>query len=479
MQVQFPPGAPRKLEEFAPSIKHPLRGYLIPFLLMFSYHIQTHGCQMNYSDTERTETYLNALGFQKEKDLKKADLIIFNSCSVRKRVEDKILGQMGTISKLKKKNPRLTVILMGCMAKISSSKYSPKRDPLLNQVRELDIVLKTEDLQRLASLLREIHPKIKIKKLKEESLKDYFLIEASNNSFKSKAQAFLPISNGCDKFCTYCIVPFSRGREKSRPQNEILNEAEKLVENGCKEIILLGQTVNSYKPSFADLLKELDKLYDKGLRRVRFTSPHPKDMSDDLIDAMSRLKTQMPYLHLPLQSGDNNVLKRMNRPYSTSQYRKIIQKLRKKIPDISISTDIIVGFCGETDKEFENTCKFFKEMKFEHAYHAQYSQREGTYAAKFLKDDIPSKIKKKRWIVLNDILRQQSKNSLKRFLRRTVNVLVEGKKKNLYFGRDEHFKLIRFKSEKNLLGQIVPVKITKAKEWELQGRHQAPGTKCA
>ncbi len=442
---------------------------------------------MNYSDTERMESYLQALGYKKTNTFKKADLIIFNTCSVRQHAEDRVTGHMREIGKLKRKNPNLIVVIAGCMVRKSSSRYSSKRDKLFNAMSELDIALRTEELPKLAGLAREINPKIKIPEIKEESLEDYFKITPTHTSHQSKSQAFIAISNGCDKFCTYCIVPFSRGREKSRNINDILMEANELVKNGCKEIILIGQTVNSYglsgydkkektfanlgkKKPFVYLLEELDKLSAKGLQRVRFTSSHPKDMSDQLIKAMATLKTQMPYLHLPLQSGDDRTLKRMNRTYNTTQYRKIIQKLRKAIPDISISTDIIVGFCGETEKEFENTCKFFDEMDFEHAYLAQYSRRKGTTAARFMKDDIPEKVKNKRWHKLNDILlKAKSKKAHGRFLGKTVKVLVESQKGKTCIGRSEHFKIVQFKSGRKLLGQIVPVKITKALEWMMKG----------
>ncbi len=446
---------------------------------------------MNYSDTERMESYLQALGYKKTNTFKTADLILFNTCSVRQHAEDRVTGHMREIGKLKRKTPNLIVVIAGCMVRKSSSRYSSKRDKLFNTMNELDIALRTEELPNLASLAREINPKIKIPEIKEENLEDYFKIAPTHTSHQSKAQAFIAISNGCDKFCTYCIVPYSRGREKSRDINDILMEANELVENGCKEITLIGQTVNSYglskydkekqifkdfkqkypkKEPFVYLLEELDKLHTKGLQRVRFTSSHPKDMSDQLINAIATLKTQMPYLHLPLQSGDNRTLKRMNRTYTTAQYRKIIQKLRKAIPDISISTDIIVGFCGETDKEFKNTCKFFDEMNFEHAYLAQYSKRAGTTAARFIKDNVTEKVKNERWHYLNDILlRKKSKQAHSRFIGRTTHVLVESQKGKTCLGRSEHFKIVQFKSGRKLLGKIVPVKITKAMEWMMEG----------
>ncbi len=456
---------------------------------MSTYHIQTYGCQMNYSDTERMEAYLQALGYDKSATFDEADLIMFNTCSIRQSAEDRVYGHMRTIEQMRRKHRKITVVVTGCMVRKSSSRYSSQRDKLFGTMRELDIALRTEELPKLATLAREIDPESKIPEIKEESLEDYFKIDPTHSSHQSKAQAFVAISNGCDKFCTYCIVPYSRGREKSRDVQDILKECEKLVENGCKEITLIGQTVNSYglsqydkeektfeflgeKEPFIYLLEEVDKLHEKGLVRTRFTSPHPKDMSDQLIHAMATLKTHMPYLHLPVQAGDNRTLKRMNRTYTVEHYRKIMAKLRSAIPGISISTDIIVGFCGETEEEFENTYNFFNEMDFEHGYISQYSERSGTTAAKFIKDDITDQTKQERWNKLNDgLLRAKSKKAHERFLGKIVHVLVENQEGKKCLGRSEHYKTVQFAaaSGSNLLGEIVPVRITKAMEWILEG----------
>lgn len=450
------------------------------------YFLQTFGCQMNYSDSERVESYLQALGFAKAPDFENADLILFNTCSIRQKAEDKVYGHMRQIRLLKKERPNIMVALTGCMVRTSSSKYSSKRDQLFTRSRELDIALRIEELPVLANLMREINPQTNFKPIPEESLEDYFKITPTHSSHTTKAQAFVAVSNGCDKFCTYCIVPYSRGREKSRRLEEIFQECQQLVENGCKEITLIGQTVNSYGLStydknegtfaeiggtepFVELLKKIDTLSEKGLLRVRFTSPHPKDMSDQLIEAMATLKTQMPYLHLPVQAGDDTTLRRMNRSYTTEQYRQIIDKLRAAIPDIAISTDVIVGFCGETEEEFENTYNFFQEIGFEHAYIARYSQRTGTTAAKFIKDDISDKTKAERWHKLNDLLKETSHQGLARFLGQSVNVLVESQDGETCLGRSPHFKTVQFQSGRPLLGQLVPVKITGLKPWLLEG----------
>lgn len=442
---------------------------------------------MNYSDTERVEAYLQALGFQPAKSgISEADLVFFNTCSIRQKAEDRVFGQLRNLRDLKKKKPNLMVGMTGCMVRKSSSRYSIKRDQLFTRTRELDIALRIEELPQLAELMRELDPDLQLNEIQEESLTDYFKIDATHSSHQSKAQAFVAISNGCDKFCTYCIVPYSRGREKSRDLEGIVKEVSELVDQGCKEVTLIGQTVNSYglsrydkeektfeylgeKEPFVHLLEELDKLKEKGLERVRFTSPHPKDMSDQLIEAMATLETQMPYLHLPVQSGDNATLRRMNRTYTTEQYREIVRKLREKIPDISISSDVIVGFCSETEEEFENTYKFFEEMGFEHAYLAQYSERLGTTAARFIKDDIPHETKRERWHKLNELLKQNSEKALSRFIGRTCRVLVESQEGETCLGRNENFKTVQFSSGRDLLGQMVEVKITGQIPWVLEG----------
>lgn len=453
---------------------------------MKTYYVQTFGCQMNYSDTERMEAYLQALDLEKCESFEDADLILFNTCSIKQKAEDKVYGYMRQMKIHKRNNPSLLVVVAGCMIRKSSSKYSPERDKLFHTMSELDIALRTDELPKLAELAREVNPESDIPEIEEESLEDYFSIPATHDSHSSKSQAFVAISNGCDKFCTYCIVPYSRGREKSRKMNDIIEECTQLVENGCKEITLIGQTVNSYglskadkekgtyahlgeKEPFVHLLEELDKLSEKGLERLRFTSPHPKDMSDQLVEAMANLKTQMPYLHLPVQAGDNRTLKRMNRTYSVERYKDIIKKLRAAIPDISITTDIIVGFSGETEEEFKNTYDFYNELGFEHAYVSQYSERKGTTAQKFIKDDISPKVKKERWNKINDLLKEHSHRALQRFKGRTVKVLVESQKGEVCHGRNEHHKTVQFKSGRPLIGKIVPVEITDAHQWHLEG----------
>jgi len=439
---------------------------------------------MNYSDTERMQTYLEALGYAQSQDPKQADLIFYNSCSVRQKAEDRVFGELKNTRKIRKKNPKLIVAITGCMVRKSSSRYSQSRDPLFNRSPDLDIALRIEELPRLAALIRELHKDYPIQEIPEEQTENYFDIQAAHSS---GAQAFVPISTGCDKFCTYCIVPYSRGREKSRPIPEIICECEDLVDKGYKEITLIGQTVDSYGLSkydqdhgtfkdlpegeipFVYLLKQLDPLHKKGLKRLRFTSPHPRDISDQLIKAIANLSTLMPFLHLPVQAGHNDLLKRMNRPYKIEEYKDIIRRLREHTPDISISTDIIVGFCGETQEEFQAVCDLFREIEFDHAYLAQYSSRPGTAATRFMDDDISQETKRERWHILNNILKEVSAKRLTRFVGRTIEVLVESHEGGICTGKSEHSRIVNFPGSASLIGEIVPVKITGSEVWTLEG----------
>jgi len=422
---------------------------------------------------------------------KDADLLIFNTCSIKQKAEDRVFGLMPKMKEIKRARRDFLVGITGCMVRKTSTKKSQDQDKLIKMMPEVDFVFRIEDAPLLPEILAEIRGKkvLSVKKISNmdaNSLEKYFHI---NPKYSSKFQAFVPIASGCDKFCAYCIVPFARGRERSRPMAEILSECEALVKNGCKEITLLGQNVDSYGLSFMDreekkfaelapgekiyftrLLEEIDKLKSQGLVRVRWTSPHPKDLTDDLINAVATLKTQMPHIHLPMQSGSNYVLRKMNRPYTKEHYINLIKKIRSAISNCSISTDIIVGFCGETKEMFKETCDLYKEIRWDMAYSSQYSMRKNTAAHRTMKDDVPEKEKQRRWHELNKILKKCSLEHNKFFLKKTVNVLVERCSKGLCEGMSEHFKRVQFKGDKELIGQIVPVKITKALEWNLIGK---------
>lgn len=436
---------------------------------------------MNYSDSERIDTVLQNLGLEKKNEMSKADLILFNTCSVRQKGEDRVFGQMRKISRMRRENPNLLVGITGCMVRKSSTRIFNEPDSLMKRMHELDMTFRIEDLPQLPSMLSELWPDYSFPEIAEANLKNYFNI---NPIYTSNFQAFVPIGTGCDNFCTYCIVPYSRKREKSRPMDKIVAECEKLVDNGCLEITLLGQNVNSYGLSnidkktdefkgisqpFVRLLERVDALKSKGLKRVRFTSNHPKDLSDELINAMARLDTLMPYLHLPVQAGNDDVLKRMNRHYTAQWYKELVGKLRSAIPGIAISTDIIVGFCGETEDQFMDTYRLFEEIGWDMAYLAQYSTRTGTFAAENMDDDIPTEVKKDRWHRLNKILKKSSHERNKTFEGREVEVLVEKYSGGRCEGRSEHFKTVLFDCDEDLTGKLVKVRVVKGREWLLEG----------
>lgn len=461
---------------------------------------------MNKSDSERISSVLNKIGYLptiKERD---ADLIVVNSCAVRQSAMDRIYGKVEHWQKARKEN-KLKTILTGCVLEIDKHKLKD----------QFDLVL---DIRDLGDLPKHLGHDLEMK------TEDYFDIIPQYNS---KFQAFVPIMTGCDKFCTYCAVPYTRGQEISRPVNEILAEVRKLAANGCIEITLLGQNVNSYQ-GFLDK-KELDVAKDKrdvsqkilagllskkkvlkgingglpvltpaatvpekemdaaritfpqllemvcnlpGKFWVRFLTSHPYDMSDELIEIIASNKKAAKYIHLPVQCGDDQVLKRMNRHYTIDHYKKLLRKIRERIPGAAISTDIIVGFCGETEEQFNRTAELMAEVKYDMAYLAQYSPREGTVAAKAMDDSVPKSEKVRRERVLNEILKGTALAHNQKYIGRTVEVLVEkvSEVENGLFaniGKIETYKTTKFLSARQWLGQFVPVKIQKAGPWGLAG----------
>ncbi len=456
------------------------------------YIIQTLGCAMNYSDTERIETMLEKMGYTKTDKEEEADLYIFNTCSIRQKGEDRVYGKLQTLGRYKKRNPRLLVGLTGCMVRKTSTKNSPKeeKDKLFNVAKNVDFIFNIKDLAKLEEVLQEASPNLEIKPVEvgDKEIKDYLKIPAK---YTLNYKAYVPIQIGCDKFCTYCIVPYSRGREQSRPMADIIKECEALVEKGYKEITLGGQTVNSYgksaidkksglfngiKDPFITLLKELNKLHKKGLNRLKFTSPHPYDYSDELIQAHKDLEVLTKSFHIPIQSGDNETLKKMNRRYTVEDYKKIIEKIRKIIPDASIATDIIVGFCGETKEQFENTYKTYKDIKWDMAYIARYSERPGTVATRFFKDDVPREEKARRWHKLNKLLEECSYNYNKSLQGKQLEVLVDyyNEKTGELEGKSRENKTVQFKpkntsvSPYTYIGKIINVKATTPLQWVIK-----------
>jgi len=438
----------------------------------------TFGCQMNVSDSERINTIMKQVGFDHEPAIDQADFVIMNTCSVKQKAEDKVWGQFIKIREMRKRNPNVRVALTGCMVRETgvSQKYEAEefqsKDRLLHSSKDLDFVFRIEDLPKIPNYLSVLYGK-QIGQDHKEELESYFNVRPE---YASTFQVFVPVQTGCNKFCTYCIVPFTRKREISRPMQEIIDEVRELVEKGAKEVTLLGQTVNSYRhPSstaeysdnnFAELLYHINKI--PGLTRIRYTSPHPMDMNSELIRAHVELEKVCNHVHLPVQSGDTNVLRRMNRKYSRERYLEVIKEVKDNIPGVTITTDIIVGFCGETEEEFMNTYDLFKEVGFEFSFTSRYSPRKGTYSDKRLEDDVPAEDKARRWHMLNELLKELSLEKNKTFVGQIMQVLVE---RQLPDGRLEgmsrNMKRIQFDGPITMIGTEVPVKITGYHEFNL------------
>jgi len=402
---------------------------------------------MNYSDSERIASVLEKIGYKKSQNPEMADLILINMCSVRQMAVDRVYGKINDFIKIKNKRPK--IVLTGCILKSDRQKLKEK----------VDLILDVKNLKNLPKMLNSRYSVTKEK--------NYLMIKPK---YQSVFSAFVPIMTGCDNFCSYCAVPFTKGREVSRPIEEIISEVKNLVKNDFKEIWLLGQNVNSYKYKnidFPKLLRKTDEI--EGDFWIRFTSPHPKDFSDKLINALVESEKVTPYLNLPVQSGDDEILKKMNRPYTIRHYKNLVKKIRKKLPDISLSTDVIVGFPGETKKQFENTVKLFKEIKYDMAYIAKYSYRSGTAASK-LKDNVSFKEKEKRRLILNKILKKTALEKNKKYIGKKVEVLIEKRKGEFLIGKSWHYKTVKFQSDKNFIGKVINVKIVEAFPWGLKGK---------
>lgn len=432
------------------------------------YMVKTYGCQMNEHDSEKISWVLEGMGYILTDNIEDCDLVIYNTCAVRKSAEDKVLGKLGELKAQKRLNPNLILAVCGCMmqreevVEIIRTKY-----------RQVDIIFGTNNIHKIPQL---INNHLKTGKTIIDIVEDTREInEDINSNRKYDFKAFINIMHGCNNFCTYCIVPYTRGRELSRDPNNILDEIKNLAKNGCKEVTLLGQNVNSYGKtleenySFPDLLKDINLI--DGIEIIRFMTSHPKDISDELIASYGKLDKLSKHLHLPVQSGSNRVLKRMNRRYTKESYLTAIEKIKKISPDISITTDIIVGFPGETEEDFENTLELVKEVKFDSAYTFLYSVREGTPAAT-MEDQIPDKVKHSRFQRLLDILHDLALESNQKMLNTTLSVLVEEeseKYEDTLNGRTSGGKLIHFKGNKRLIGNIVNVKIDNVNTFSLEG----------
>lgn len=430
-----------------------------------SYYVKTYGCQMNEHDTENIKAMLEEVGFSEVDDYEKADLVILNTCSIRENAHNKAFGMLGRLKHLKESNPNLVIGLCGCMAQ-----EEKVVDEILKKYSFVNFVFGTHNINRLSDLLLENfntgNQVIEVFSSEGNIIED--MPVKRQNSYK----AYVNIIYGCDKFCTYCIVPFTRGKQRSRQPQDIIDEVKALVNEGYKEVTLLGQNVNAYGKdldidyTMEDLLNDVSKTK---IQRIRFVTSHPWDFTDEMIDVIAKNKNIMPYIHLPVQSGSNRILKLMGRRYTKEEYLTLFYKIRERIPNCSISTDIIVGFPNETEEDFNETLSLVNECKFDNAFSFIYSPREGTAAAK-LKDDITLEEKERRLYTLNDTLNKYFLESNQKMLNKIVDVLVEGKnEKGKLFGYTDTNKLINFAGDENLIGNIIKVKVIEAKTWSLDG----------
>jgi tRNA-2-methylthio-N6-dimethylallyladenosine synthase len=430
--------------------------------------IRTYGCQMNEHDTEVMAGIFMEMGYTATSDVNDADIILLNTCAIRENAENKVFGEIGHLKPLKLENPDLIIGICGCMSQEESVV-----DRILKKHQHIDLIFGTHNIHRLPHLIKEaLFGK---EMVVEVWSKEGDIIENLPKARKGKTKAWVNIMYGCDKFCTYCIVPMTRGKERSRRPEDIIQEVRHLVAQGYKEVTLLGQNVNAYGKdlegmdyTFGDLMNDIHKI---DIPRVRFTTSHPRDFDDHLIEVLAQGGNLLDHIHLPVQSGSSEILKKMNRKYTREDYLKLVRKIKAAIPNVTLTTDIIVGFPNETDEQFEETMTLMEEVGFEAAYTFIYSPREGTPAAR-MKDNIPEDVKKKRLYRLNELVNKQSKASMKKYEGKTVKVLVEGESKKdpeVLAGYTEKNKLVNFKGPKSAIGEIVDVEITEAKTWSLDG----------
>ena len=425
-----------------------------------SIFIKSYGCQMNVYDSNRIKNLFEPKGYCETDDLNKADLIVLNTCHIREKAAEKVYSDIGRIKKIKKNNCKL--IIAGCVAQ-AEGKEIKKRAP------SVDYIVGPQSYHKLPSMIESNRNFINDDFLQNEKFKN--LIFKSSNTVSE----FISIQEGCDKFCSFCVVPYTRGSEFSRPINEIKEEIKKYMHMGIKEVILLGQNVNAYYDDsqgrkHADLAYLINKISEfNNIKRIRYMTSHPNDMSDSLIEAHGKNFKLMPFLHLPIQSGSDTILKKMNRKHNVKKYYKVIDKLKSLRPDIALSSDFIVGFPGETDEDFNQTMQFIKNVNFAIAYSFMFSSRPGTPASKF--KDVDLTIKKTRLSALQSLLKEQQKNYNKSFVNNVLEILFDrkGRHKNQYIGRTIYNQSVFVNSTSNLIGKILNIKIIRSTDFALEG----------
>lgn len=432
------------------------------------YYIHTYGCQMNEEDSEKLSGMLKRIGYTRTEDKEKASIILFNTCCVRENAENKVFGNLGQLKNLKEKNPNLIIGICGCMMQ-----QEGMADKILRKFPYVNIIFGTHNAYKFPEYLNRVRTEgVQIKEIfnKEEEIVEGLPIDR-----QSSVKAFVTIMYGCNNFCTYCIVPYVRGRERSRKPEDIIKEIKDLVAQGYKEITLLGQNVNSYgkglesEISFADLLRMINEI--EGLERLRFMTSHPKDLNDDVIKAVKECGKLCEQIHLPVQSGSDRILKKMNRHYTREYYMSLVNKIKKEIPDVSLTTDIIVGFPGETEEDFLDTLELAKEVQYDSAFTFIYSRRNNTPADMML-DQVSEEDKHNRFNRLVEVINSSVIAKNKAYDGKVVEVLVEGTSKNdesKLSGRTRNGRLVNFTGENIKIGDLVNVKITKAQNFSLVG----------
>ena len=443
-----------------------------------TYNILTLGCQLNENDSEKLCGMLDEMGYTKVDDVKNADICLFNTCCVRENAEERLFGKIGELKKLKE-TKGILIAIGGCM--MQERHITDKIKASYNFV---DIIFGTHTLHKFPEDLY----KVLVEKKKQEDILyiDGETYEGLPIKRDSKLKASVTIMNGCNNFCSFCIVPYVRGRERSRQPRAIIEEIQELAEEGYKEITLLGQNVNSYlrvekekdipfEPyeginSFATLLRAVNKI--DGIERIRFVSPHPKDFTDDVIDAIADCEKVCKLIHLPLQSGNTKMLKVMNRKYTKEQYLNLVEKMKNKIPNLTLSTDIIVGFAGETEEDFEDTLDVVRKVEFEQVYMFIYSRRVGTPGDR-MENQVPEEIKHKRFDRLKELVESQIAENNKKYIGTVQKVLIEGTSKNneeMLTGRTDSNKVVIFEGDKSLIGKMAELKIISEHMWYLKGQ---------
>lgn len=430
------------------------------------YLLLTYGCQMNVHDSENISGIMEELGYSRVEEMEDSDIIILNTCAIRENAHNKVVGILGRIKHLKETKKDIITIIGGCM---------PQEDSVANMLKDkykwVDIVLGTHNIYELPLLLEKVINE------RKQNINVYSvegdIIEGLPVKRDSKYKAWVNIQYGCDKFCSYCIVPYTRGKQRSRMPEDILNEIKNLKKEGYLEVTLLGQNVNAYGKdldinyTMANLLEDVAKI---GIERIRFVTSHPWDFTDEMIDVIAKYKNIMPYIHLPIQSGSDNILKKMNRKYTIAEYKELFYKLKNKIPNVSITTDIIVGFPNETDEDFEKTLEVYNELKFDLAYTFIYSKREGTPAAT-MEDFVSLEEKENRLQKLNAIVNKYAKEANDKYLNKVVPVLIEGPsdKNGKVMGYTDTMKLVNIAADESYIGKMVDVLITDVKTWSMEG----------